>query len=71
MADNPMLKFTTVTRDMPEKRPPDLRAHDFREIYAEYAGAKAESRPAGVASAACLIARAIAPCTTTSPTGCV
>ncbi len=44
MADNPMLKFTTVTRDMPEKRAPDLRAHDFREIYAEYAGAKAREQ---------------------------
>ena len=44
MADNPMLKFTTVSRDMPEKRPPDLRAHDFREIYAEYANAKAREQ---------------------------
>jgi len=44
MADNPMLKFTTVTRDMPEKRAPDLRADDFREIYAEYADAKAREQ---------------------------
>jgi len=44
MADNPMLKFTTVSRDMPEKRAPDLRAHDFREIYAEYASAKAKEQ---------------------------
>jgi len=36
-----MLQFVTVERDMPEKRIPDLRAHDFNEIYAEYADAKA------------------------------
>ncbi len=44
MADNPMLKFTTVMRDMPDKRAPDLRAHDFREIYAEYASEKAKEQ---------------------------
>ncbi|MFX0546009.1 NAD(P)-dependent oxidoreductase [Roseovarius sp. S1116L3] len=44
MADNPMLKFTTVMRDMPEKRAPDLRAHDFHEIYAEYAADKAREQ---------------------------
>ncbi|PWE37295.1 dihydropyrimidine dehydrogenase [Pelagicola sp. LXJ1103] len=36
-----MLKFVDVARDMPEKRPPDLRNQDFREIYAEYATEKA------------------------------
>ena len=41
MADNPMLKFVTVERDMPEKREASLRREDFREIYAEYAEAKA------------------------------
>ncbi len=41
MADNPMLKFTTVGRDMPEKRDAEMRREDFREIYAEYAEAKA------------------------------
>ncbi|MEM0948370.1 MAG: NAD(P)-dependent oxidoreductase [Pseudomonadota bacterium] len=41
MADNPMLKFVTVERDMPDKRPPDLRARDFGEIYGEYAREKA------------------------------
>jgi len=44
MADNPMLKFTTVPRDMPDKRAPDLRAQDFREIYAEYATEKAREQ---------------------------
>ncbi len=44
MVDNPMLKFTTVTRDMPEKRAPNLRADDFHEIYAEYADAKAREQ---------------------------
>ncbi len=39
-----MLKFVTVSRDMPEKRPPDLRNRDFHEIYAEYADAKAREQ---------------------------
>ncbi|MGR3570245.1 NAD(P)-dependent oxidoreductase [Brevirhabdus sp.] len=46
MAKQPMLKFVTVARDMPEKRPPDLRAHDFGEIYREYADAKAAEQSA-------------------------
>lgn len=41
MAKQVMLKFTDVARDMPEKRPPDLRRTDFDEIYAEYADRKA------------------------------
>ena len=41
MAGQKMLKFTTVERDMPEKRVPDLRKKDFDEIYAEYARDKA------------------------------
>ena len=41
MAENPMLKFVTVGRDMPEKREAGARREDFREIYAEYAEAKA------------------------------
>ena len=41
MAKQPMLKFVTVNRDMPEKRDADLRNRDFNEIYAEYAEAKA------------------------------
>ena len=44
MAEQPMLTFTRVPRDMPEKRPPDLRRTDFREIYAEYADAKAQEQ---------------------------
>ncbi|MBU2357447.1 NAD(P)-dependent oxidoreductase [Loktanella sp. M215] len=44
MAGQKMLKFTTVSRDMPEKRPPNLRREDFHEIYAEYATAKAEEQ---------------------------
>jgi len=39
-----MLKFVSVERDMPEKRPPDLRRTDFDEIYAEYADAKAKEQ---------------------------
>ena len=41
MAGQKMLKFTTVGRDMPEKRPPNLRRDDFNEIYGEYAREKA------------------------------
>ncbi|WP_102225835.1 NAD(P)-dependent oxidoreductase [Acidimangrovimonas sediminis] len=41
MAKNPMLKFVSVEKEMPEKRPPSLRAQDFHEIYREYAAEKA------------------------------
>ncbi|MEO1680910.1 MAG: NAD(P)-dependent oxidoreductase [Pseudomonadota bacterium] len=41
MSENRMLKFVDVDKQMPDKRPPDLRAQDFREIYAEYAREKA------------------------------
>ena len=41
MAKNVMLKFVDVARDMPEKRPPQLRRQDFQEIYGEYAREKA------------------------------
>ncbi len=41
MANNKMLTFVNVARDMPEKRPPVLRRQDFDEIYGEYALAKA------------------------------
>jgi glutamate synthase (NADPH) small chain len=41
MATQHMLKFVTVAKEMPEKRAPDLRSHDFHEIYREYAANKA------------------------------
>ena len=44
MAKQPMLKFVTVDRDMPEKRDADTRSKDFNEIYAEYADAKAKEQ---------------------------
>jgi len=44
MAKQPMLKFTTVLRDMPEKRMPNLRREDFKEIYAEYADTKTKEQ---------------------------
>ncbi|WP_386679451.1 NAD(P)-dependent oxidoreductase [Loktanella sp. R86503] len=44
MAGQKMLKFTTVSRDMPEKRSADDRTEDFGEIYREYATAKAEEQ---------------------------
>ncbi|MEM6371427.1 MAG: NAD(P)-dependent oxidoreductase [Pseudomonadota bacterium] len=44
MADQPMLKFTKIKRDMPQKRDAEVRREDFNEIYAEYAAAKAEEQ---------------------------
>ncbi len=41
MANNRMLQFVTVAKETPEKRPPNLRAQDFHEIYREYADQKA------------------------------
>ena len=44
MAENPMLKFVDVPRDMPVKRDANVRKEDFHEIYAEYADAKAKEQ---------------------------
>ena len=44
MAEQPMLKFVTVPRDMPTKRDAGERREDFREIYAEYAAEKAKEQ---------------------------
>ncbi len=44
MAKQPMLKFVSVDRDMPEKRPPNLRSQDFGEIYAQFATEKANEQ---------------------------
>ncbi|WP_204355256.1 NAD(P)-dependent oxidoreductase [Roseovarius amoyensis] len=44
MARQPMLKFVTIGRDMPEKRAADARNHDFHEIYAEFARDKAREQ---------------------------
>ncbi|NDW54212.1 NAD(P)-dependent oxidoreductase [Aliiroseovarius sp. PrR006] len=41
MAKQPMLKFVSVDRDMPEKRTAETRKEDFNEIYAEFAAQKA------------------------------
>ncbi|HUF56549.1 MAG TPA: NAD(P)-dependent oxidoreductase [Thermohalobaculum sp.] len=41
-----MLKFVSQGREMPEKRAADGRAHDFHEIYAEFADAKAAEQSA-------------------------
>ena len=41
MAEQKMLKFVTVGKDMPEKRSADTRRQDFHEIYGEYAREKA------------------------------
>ena len=44
MANQPMLKFVKIDRDMPEKRGAELRKEDFNEIYAEFADAKAKEQ---------------------------
>ncbi|ASM73849.1 MULTISPECIES: NAD(P)-dependent oxidoreductase [Roseobacteraceae] len=44
MAKQPMLKFVTVERDMPEKRAAEQRREDFNEIYAEFAQSKAKEQ---------------------------
>jgi glutamate synthase (NADPH/NADH) small chain len=44
MAKQPMLKFVTVQRDMPQKRAAEARKQDFNEIYAEYAAEKAKEQ---------------------------
>ncbi|MCV2892579.1 NAD(P)-dependent oxidoreductase [Lentibacter sp. XHP0401] len=44
MAKQPMLKFVSVQRDMPQKRAAGTRKQDFGEIYQEYAKAKAEEQ---------------------------
>ncbi|WP_413873832.1 NAD(P)-dependent oxidoreductase [Albidovulum sp.] len=41
MAQQRMLQFVTVSREMPEKRAASVRAQDFGEIYREFAAAKA------------------------------
>jgi len=46
VSKQPMLKFVTVERDMPEKRAAETRREDFKEIYAEYADAKAKEQAA-------------------------
>lgn len=46
MVKQPMLKFVSIERDMPEKRSADARREDFNEIYAEYAAAKAKEQAA-------------------------
>ena len=44
MSKQPMLKFVTVERVMPDKRAAESRNKDFHEIYAEYADAKAKEQ---------------------------
>ena len=44
MAENKLLRFVSVNRQMPEKRAVATRARDFGEIYAEYVTKKAEEQ---------------------------
>ena len=44
MAQQRMLKFVSVSKEMPEKREANVRAQDFNEIYREFALAKAEEQ---------------------------
>lgn len=41
MAKQPMLRFVTIGKEMPQKRSADERTEDFDEIYGEYAADKA------------------------------
>ena len=53
MTGTPMLKFVSIGKDMFEWRTADERRADFREIYAEYAAAKAREQ-AGRCSQCCV-----------------
>ncbi len=44
MADNKLLRFVSVPRQMPDKRKADARTRDFDEIFAEYVAKKAEEQ---------------------------
>ncbi len=44
MAVQKMLKFLDLSRDMPPKRDAEKRGHDYKEIYAEFADAKAKEQ---------------------------
>ena len=44
MAKQPMLKFVSLDRSMPDKRSAQNRAQDFDEIYAEFAATKAQEQ---------------------------
>ncbi len=44
MAVQRMLKFVTLGKEMPEKRPASLRTQDFHEIYREFAAEKAAAQ---------------------------
>ncbi|MDO8884347.1 MAG: NAD(P)-dependent oxidoreductase [Pseudotabrizicola sp.] len=46
MATQKMLKFVTVAKETPEKRPATLRNQDFHEIYREFAAEKAAEQAA-------------------------
>ncbi|AUC52921.1 MAG: NAD(P)-dependent oxidoreductase [Sagittula sp.] len=46
MAKQPMLKFVTTERQMPDKRDANVRNKDFNEIYAEFADARAKEQAA-------------------------
>ena len=46
MAHQKMLRFVTVAKETPEKRPAEVRTHDFHEIYADYAAQKAAEQAA-------------------------
>ncbi len=46
MAVQRMLKFVTIGKETPEKRPASLRSEDFHEIYRQYAADKAAEQAA-------------------------
>lgn len=44
MAQQRMLQFVTLGKEMPAKRPAEQRAHDFNEIYGEFSDPKAQEQ---------------------------
>ena len=70
MAKQPMLKFVTVDRDMPEKRAAAERNKDFHEIYAEYAAAKAQEQAGRCSQCGVPYCQSHCPLHNNIPTGC-
>ena len=70
MAENPMLKFTTIERAMPEKRDAMVRREDFGEILRRVRRREGgRSSPRAVRNCGVPYCSRIARFTTTSPTG--
>jgi glutamate synthase (NADPH/NADH) small chain len=65
-----MLRFVTLGRDMPPKRVAEARAHDFLEIYGDFAVPKAQEQASRCSQCGVPYCQVHCPVHTTSPTGC-